>query len=184
MLTIGALGAGALLAMGVYRREVDRVDHGVAGIEWHAEPRRLPALRFVDASGASTSLAGFRGRAVVLNFWATWCPPCRAEMPSLERLQAALGGPHFQVVAVSIDAEGMAVVEPYLRALGITRLRAWHDAFHDADALVGAGIPLTLLVDAQGREVARRRGPTRWDDTAVTELIRRRLLALPTPAGG
>jgi thiol-disulfide isomerase/thioredoxin len=177
LLTIGTLGAATWLAMRSWRAWVDRSDQGVAGIELHAEPRALPALRLVDASGASTSLAAFRGRAVLLNFWATWCPPCRAEMPDLDRLQGTLGGPRFEVVAVSIDVEGIAVVAPYWRSLGITRLRAWHDAFHDAGALVAAGIPLTLLVDAHGREVGRRRGPARWDDAALTELIRRRLLA-------
>ena len=180
LLTIGTLAAATWLAMRTWGAWVDRSDQGAEGIELHAEPRALPELRLVDASGAATRLAAFRGRAVVLNFWATWCPPCRAEMPALARLQAALGGPTFAVVAVSIDVEGIAVAAPYLRSLGITRLAPWHDAFHDAGALVAAGIPLTLLVDAQGREVGRRRGQTRWDDATVIELIRRRLLA-PSP---
>ena len=75
----------------------------------HATARVIGPLRFSDESGAEVSLAGFQGRVVLLNVWATWCPPCREEMPTLDRLQASLGGPQFEVVTVSIDVDGLLV---------------------------------------------------------------------------
>ena len=175
VLAVAALGGLALLAMNGYRDQGRARDQGVEGIVVHPQPLPGPALRFVDAAGVTSSLASLRGRPVVLNLWATWCAPCRQEMPSFERLQAALGGTRLEVLAVSVDAEGAAMVMPFLRSLGIDRLRVAHDAFRDAGALAAAGIPLTLLIDAEGREVARRRGPSRWDDPGVIALIDRLL---------
>ena len=149
------------------------------GIVVHPQPLPGPALRVVDAAGVPTSLASLRGRALVLNLWATWCAPCREEMPSVQRLQATLGSARLEVLAVSVDADGAAVVPPYLRSLGIERLRVAYDAFRDAGALTAAGIPITLLIDSHGREVACRRGPTRWDDAGVIALIERLLLQPP-----
>ena len=175
MLTVAALGGLALLSMQAYRERVRARDQGVEGILVHSRPVPMAALRFADTSGAPTSLAAWNGRAVVLNVWATWCPPCRDEMPSLDRLEKALGGARLDVIAVSVDADA-AAVPPYLRALGIEHLRIAHDAFDDVAALAAGGIPITLLIDAQGREAARRRGPARWDDPAVIGLVERLLL--------
>ena len=179
MLAVAALGGLALLAMRGYRERGRASDQGVEGILVHPRPLPGPALRFVDASGATSSLAALSGRPVVLNLWTTWCAPCREEMPSLERLQAALGGTRLEVLALSVDAEGTAVVTPFVHSLGIERLHVAYDAFRDAGALTAAGIPITLLLDAEGREVARRRGPSRWDDPRVVALIERLLLQPP-----
>lgn len=136
-------------------------------------PRPLPDLRFTDAGGASTSLAAFRGRVVLLNIWATWCPPCREEMPTLDRLQATLGGPGFEVVALSIDEGGLSVVQAFMRQAGIQHLRPYVDGSGDALATVGsAGVPLTFLVDRDGRELSRKLGPAVWDHPEVLRLIR------------
>ena len=178
MLMLAALGGLALLAMQRCREAGRASDQGADGIVVHQQPLPVPALRFVDAAGEPTSLAARFGRAVVLNLWATWCAPCREEMPSLDRLQARLGGARLEVLAVSVDADASAV-SPYLRSLGVARLHVAHDAFSDAAALAAAGIPITLLIDVQGREVARRRGPTRWDDPEVIGLIERLLLEPP-----
>jgi len=133
----------------------------------------LPDVRFADAQGNPTSLAAFRGRVVLLNVWATWCPPCREEMPTLDRLQAALGGPDFEVLALSIDAGGMPVVRAFLGRAGIQHLRPYVDAFGDAATGFSAGgVPLTLLIDRQGREVGRKLGPAAWDHPSVLQLIR------------
>ena len=121
------------------------------------------------------SLTDFRGRVVLLNVWATWCPPCREEMPTLDRLQAALGGPNFQVVTVSIDAEGLPVVQPFFRQIGIKHLHPYIDTFNEVGTLGAFGIPLTLLIDRDGREVARKTGPATWDDPRVTATIHRYL---------
>ena len=85
-------------------------------------PQPLPELRFVDADGRQRSLGDFRGKAVLLNLWATWCVPCREEMPALDRLQARLGGPAFEVVPLSIDTKGLPVVKDFYDQLGLKTL--------------------------------------------------------------
>jgi copper(I)-binding protein/thiol-disulfide isomerase/thioredoxin len=147
----------------------------------HPQPRSLPPLRFADGAAAPTSLAAFRGKFVLLNVWATWCTPCREEMPTLDRLQATLGGPDFEVVALSIDQGGMPVVQDFFRQIGIKRLHPYMDQFGETTSVLGVvGLPLTLLIDRQGREIARKLGPAVWDAPQIVELIRSRL---GTPAG-
>jgi len=154
----------------------------------HDRTRALPALRFVDGMGSSTSLAAYRGRVVLLNVWATWCAPCVKEMPALDRLQAMLGGPDFEVVALSIDEAGDRAVRAFFRQIGIKRLRPYVDAFQEASlTLATSGIPLTLLIDRDGREVGRRLGPAEWDRPHLVELLRdqlRRMSTAPAPAIG
>jgi hypothetical protein len=98
-------------------------------------------------------------------------------MPALDRLQGALGGPDFEVVAISIDAQGLPVVRTFFKQVGITRLRTYLDSQHEAEAFTTLGIPITLLIDREGREIARKRGPATWDDPSVVRTIRRQLLA-------
>src|SRR3546814_14643234 len=94
----------------------------------HDSPRDLPDLQFKDGSGKPVSLADFRGRVVLLNLWATWCGPCREEMPTLDRLQATPGGPNFDVVALSIDRAGLREVEALHADIGVDTLASYkHD---------------------------------------------------------
>lgn len=139
----------------------------------HARPRELANLRFSDGAGRPTSLAAFRGRVVLLNVWATWCPPCREEMPTLDRLQATLGGPGFEVVALSIDHGGLPVVRDFFDRTRIKHLQPYMDTFGDAKSnLSVAGVPLTLLIDREGREIGRKLGPAAWDNPRMVQLIR------------
>jgi len=139
-------------------------------------PRPLPELRFVDGEGRPLTLADFRGKVILLNIWATWCIPCLREMPTLDRLQAKLGGPRFEVVVLSIDIGGVAVVEKFYRALNLKSLGIYVDKTTRARVALGiAGIPTTLLIDRQGREIGRFAGPAEWDDTPAIEFIRRYL---------
>jgi copper(I)-binding protein len=149
-----------------------------AGLTLHSEPRNLPALRFVDGAGVPTSLDAFRGKIVLLNVWATWCTPCREEMPTLDRLQAALGGPDFEVIALSIDHGGTQVVRDFFRQIGIQRLQPYTDQFGETMSTLGASaVPLTLLIDRQGREIARKLGPAVWDDPKLVDQIRSQLVS-------
>jgi thiol-disulfide isomerase/thioredoxin len=164
-----ALGAGPFLS-GLLRT-LDPPE-----LELHPSPRELPPLRFAGPNGVPTSLAARRGGVVLLNFWATWCPPCVKEMPSLDRLQAALGGSRFEVVAVSIDVAGAAAIQAFFQRTGILHLRQYFDAFDEASlGWTATGIPLSVLVDPQGREIARHRGASEWDQTETMELLRRQL---------
>ena len=158
------------------RNRIVAADREAAPLVLHPSPRELPPLRFADGTGAATSLSDFHGRVVLLNVWATWCAPCVKEMPTLDRLQAALGGPDFEVVALSIDQAGAAAVQPFFIRLGIANLRVYVDTFGDASSrLVAAGIPLTLLIDRNGREIARKLGPAEWDRPEIAQLIRERV---------
>jgi thiol-disulfide isomerase/thioredoxin len=125
------------------------------------------------------TLGDFSGRAVLLNIWATWCVPCRKEMPSLDRLQAKLGGPDFIVVPLSIDRKGAEVIKPFYRELGLTSLGIYSDqSGKETAALKVPGIPTTLLIDPEGQEVGHVTGAVEWDRPDIVETIRR-LLRLP-----
>ena len=128
-----------------------------------------PAIVFQDEKGANVDLSAFRGNVVLLNFWATWCQPCRNEMPSFDRLQARLGSRGLVVVPVSIDLRGMPAVDDFYRELKIEHLPKYvDDTRESAKALGLMGIPATLALDRQGREVFRFEGPLDWNGPAVT----------------
>ena len=141
-----------------------------------AHPRAVPDLRFTDGEGRALSLADFRNRPVLLNIWATWCIPCREEMPSLDRLQAELGTSQLLVLALSIDREGRPVVEKFYRELGLAALGIYLDRSGGATSAVHTvGIPTTLLIDRDGREIGRKVGPAAWDSPEVVALVREHL---------
>ncbi|MGH8222717.1 MAG: TlpA family protein disulfide reductase [Woeseiaceae bacterium] len=140
----------------------------------HAAPVALPEIAFEDGAGRQRSLADFRGRHVLLNVWATWCAPCREEMPSLSRLQEKLGGPEFEVLALSIDAGGAEAVKRFYSETGVAALAIYVDRSMKVNsALRVVGVPTTLLLDREGREIARHVGPAQWDSAPAVESIRR-----------
>ena len=143
-----------------------------AGFAMHAAPRDLPRIAFQDEAGQTLSLDDWRGKYVLLNVWATWCPPCRKEMPSLDRLQAMKGGDRFEVVALSIDKGGADQVKPFYGDVGIEKLKMYLDApGASMRALKIVGLPTTLLIGPDGRELARWAGPREWDEPAVVAEI-------------
>lgn len=140
----------------------------------HASPRALPDIVFQDASGAVRHLSDFRGRTVLLNLWATWCVPCRTEMPTLDRLQSRLGSQEFEVVALSIDREGAGIVKRFFDEMNVHALKVYVDLTMAAQqALNAVGVPMTVLIDREGREVARKLGPAQWDSPEIVAMIRR-----------
>jgi len=162
---IAAAGAGIYLS---YRQT------SAAPFARLAAPKALPDLRFVDATGRTLSLADFRGKVVLLNIWATWCAPCREEMPALDRLQAELGGERFQVVALSVDVQGAPIARQFYGEVGIKALPLYVDPTAKAAFTLDApGLPATLLVDRSGREVGRHLGAVKWDAPEVVEQLRR-----------
>jgi thiol-disulfide isomerase/thioredoxin len=135
--------------------------------------RQLPPISFAAADGKAVSLKDFAGRVVLLNLWATWCAPCVKEMPTLDRLQAALGGSAFEVVTLSSDRTGIAVVARFLSERKLDRLTPYLDQKGEATrALDVAGLPTTLLIDVEGREIGRLEGPAEWDSPEAKALMR------------
>src|ERR1700686_2270745 len=146
----------------------------VAALTMATAPLRLPDLAFEDASGKPKKLSDWRGRTVLVNLWATWCVPCRKEMPALESLQTRLGGANFEVVAVNIDTRDSEKPKNFLKDANLTRLGYFSDpkakVFQDLKSVGRAlGMPTSVLVDGEGCEIATIAGAAEWDsDEAVT----------------
>lgn len=135
-------------------------------------PQPLPEIQFQDGDGQPKTLADFSGKVVLLNIWATWCAPCRKEMPTLDRLQAKLGGPDFDVVALSMDRGGSDKVKKFFAEIGIEHLALNIDTSGKAMFALGAlGLPMTLLIDRQGKELGRLIGPAGWDSPEMVAFI-------------
>ncbi|NKC33944.1 TlpA family protein disulfide reductase [Roseomonas sp. BU-1] len=148
----------------------------------HPQPVPLPeGLAFTDAEGRPTGFEAFRGQGLVVNFWATWCPPCVAEMPALDRLQAQVAKDGIAVLALSNDRGGRAQVAPFYERTGLRHLGIWLDP----RGATGRGLqvrvlPTTLVIDRHGQEVARLMGEAAWDAPAAVAAIRR-LTRTPAP---
>ena len=139
----------------------------------HATPVAVPALSFVDASGKTLSLDDFKGKVVLLNLWATWCAPCVEEMPALDRLQQALGGDGFMVLALAMDRQGRPLVEPFLEKLGVKNLPMYLDTSGNATRLLKArGLPTTVLIGRDGKELGRLEGSAVWDSAQAASFLR------------
>jgi thiol-disulfide isomerase/thioredoxin len=151
--------------------------HGeVAAVNVAKSPLRIPDLAFQDASGKPLTLADWRGRTVLLNLWATWCVPCRKEMPTLDALEQKLGGPDFQVVAVNIDTRDPDKPKTFLKDIGVQKLSYYADAsaksFQDLKAIGRAfGMPTTVLIDPHGCEIGTIAGPAEWASGDAVKLI-------------
>jgi thiol-disulfide isomerase/thioredoxin len=144
----------------------------MAAFVFRKEPEEPATIRFQDAEGKERTLADWRGKVVLLNLWATWCLPCRKEMPSLDRLQKELGSDKFEVVALSVDRKGLEASKKFLDETKVERLALYVDASARATSeLRVIGLPATLLLDAQGREIGRLLGPAEWDSEDAKRLI-------------
>ena len=136
------------------------------------KPRPMQNLPFNSDNG-ETSLSAFKGKTVLMNLWATWCVPCREEMPTLDALQAKLGGPGFEVVPLSVDRAGPEVVRKFYAEIGIRNLGLYIDASMRASFdLAAVGLPTTLLIDGEGRELGRLVGPAEWDAPEMIDFLR------------
>ena len=141
------------------------------------EPQELPDLEFIDGNGRQTRLSDYRGKVILLNLWATWCQPCRKEMPSLDRLQAILGGTDFEVIALSVDHD-FPVVKEFYRQTTLTTLLPYIDRSGQAmPRLAVTVIPTTLVVDRLGREIGRVIGPMEWDSPSLIKQLATRVSA-------
>ena len=127
-------------------------------------PQPLPEVGLVGLDDAPGSLSDYKGKWLVVNFWATWCPPCRKEMPGLGRLQAELGSDRFEVVTVASGRNDVAKIEAFFAEAGVTHLAALRDPAGDLSRQLDImGLPVTLIVNPEGQEVGRLMGEAEWD---------------------
>lgn len=145
-------------------------------ISFPDQPQAVPEIKFVDGDGRPLSLADFHGQAILLNIWATWCAPCRKEMPSLDRLQAKFDPTKFRVLAVSIDRKGIPAVRKFYAELGLKSLGAYVDQSAAAQHRLGLiGIPGTLLINVDGQEIGRKIGPADWESPNMVTVLQEHL---------
>jgi thiol-disulfide isomerase/thioredoxin len=148
----------------------------LAALSVASEPRLAEQFAFERQDGGKLTLADFKGRAVLLNLWATWCVPCRAEMPALDRLQAAKGDQGFEVVAVNVDTARLERRAAFLDSIGVKSLARYADPSGDVfEALrrdgKALGLPVTLIVDKDGCEIGAVEGAVKWDSAEAEALV-------------
>ena len=145
----------------------------------HEQPRPMPAIGFTDAQNNPVTLQDYRGKFILLNVWATWCEPCREEMPSLDRLQATIADTDFQVIALSTDPGEIKLIEDFYREYNIHHLAIYHDATQKVEkSLNVAGLPSTFLINRQGQLIANKVGYAIWDSDAFITFIRNQLKSM------
>ena len=181
--TLNAIIAAAAIGLGIYWftgpeskvkiAPVAAVEGSMANYVKQATPKDVPALMFVDGAGAAKDNAVFKGKVTLLNLWATWCAPCRKEMPELAKLQHDLGGADFQVVELSQDLKGYDASASFLKQVGAENLTLYADDKANAiDALAAPGLPVTLLLNRDGKEVGRLIGPAPWSSDEAKVIIK------------
>jgi len=135
-------------------------------------PAPLPEFQFVNADGKPVSLKDWHGKVVLLNLWATWCAPCRGEMPALDRLQADLGSDKFEVVAIAVDKSGLEGARKFLDETKAGKLKLYADpTARIGNELKVIGMPTSILIDGEGHEIGRLIGPAEWDGADAKRLI-------------
>ena len=148
----------------------------LAALQVASEPRRAEQFAFERDGGGKLTVADFKGRPILLNLWATWCAPCRAEMPTLDKLQAASGGAGFEVVAVNVDTARLEKRGAFLDSVGAKTLVRYADPSGDAFETLrkagrALGLPVTLVIDKNGCEVAAVEGGAKWDSAEAQALV-------------
>jgi thiol-disulfide isomerase/thioredoxin len=141
------------------------------------QPKPAVNIGFDGPDSMRLTLDNFKGKTILLNLWATWCVPCRAEMPELDQLQKSLGGPDFEVVAVNIDTARLDRRKIFLDSIGIKHLAFYADSQAESfqtlkQAGKVLGLPATFLIDARGCEIGRMAGPAAWASDQAIKLIR------------
>jgi thiol-disulfide isomerase/thioredoxin len=174
------LGTSATPAAGALPSEVAR--GAVAAFITHKAPRDLPSFTFQDADGRQLTMADWRGKNVLLNIWATWCAPCREEMPALSKLQQTYGGDDFEVVTISVDQKGIPVARAFLEEIGVDLPLYADPTTKTLSSLKGVGLPTTVLINAEGKETGRLLGPAVWDSPDAFHLIETALGRGPKPS--
>ncbi len=153
-------------------------DTGLDKLVVHGSPREVPEFSFIDGEGETRTLADWRGKLLLVNIWATWCAPCKEEMPALDRLEAKLGGADFAVLPISVDRGGLKKPRGFLEEIGADNLPLLLDETARLNfKLEVMGLPATIIIDEQGREIARMIGPAEWDSPDAIARLRQFMAA-------
>ena len=168
--------AGLATAPAIIQKMRDEIEPYVSTIplfEVHKTPRQLQDVTFADGNEKKRSLVDFRGKHILVNVWATWCPPCQKELPSLERLQKKLGSnSEPEIAAISVDAIGLEQLRAFSSYFGVEKLKLYQGGEHEILQSFGIpGLPTTLLIDHDSMEIARLIGPTVWDSPEIEKQI-------------
>ena len=173
LLAIVAGAIGIYWFQGSERKEPLAPASTMAAFIKQPAPKDIAAFSFADGTGAMKDLSNWKGRVVLLNLWATWCAPCRKEMPELAQLQKLLGSPDFEVVAISEDLKGAEASAAFLKEAGADNLALYTDKKATALAAIqSVGLPTTVLIDRNGKEVGRLLGPADWASKEAQELVK------------
>ncbi len=169
--------AGCEAAVAAAERAAPLAKGEVAAFRVATEAESLAGLAFTDPEGKPVTLAALQGKTALVNVWATWCVPCRAEMPTLDRLQAEMGGDQFAVVPVNIDLNATERAKAFLDEIGVAHLPFYSDRsgkfFQDLKRRgLAIGLPTTILVDGQGCRIGIIEGPAEWDSDDAKALIK------------
>lgn len=141
---------------------------------FHDTPFTPMTSSFADGAGKTLTVADLSGKVVVMNFWATWCAPCRAEMPSIDRLAGELNGDDIHVMAVSTDRGNVTRINQFFEEIEIQHLGVYRDKKSELAREAGAfGLPMTIILNREGREVARLLGEAEWDSTEAKAVVRK-----------
>lgn len=147
-------------------------DGDMRKLTFHAAPVPAALTPFDDGTGVQVTLAVWRGQYVVLNFWATWCAPCRVEMPTLSALQSELGGDRFQVVTVAVGRNDPVAMDQFFAGIGVTNLPLFRDPTQALSRDMGVmGLPITVIIDPAGMEIARLQGDADWNSDSARAII-------------
>ncbi len=147
-------------------------DGDMKKLSFHSAPEPAPDVAFERADGSTATLADYAGQHVVLNFWATWCAPCRHEMPTLSALQEALGGEDFAVVTIATGRNPPPAMKTFFDDIGVENLPLHRDPKSALARAMGVfGLPITVLLDPQGREIARLQGDADWNSDSARAIL-------------
>ncbi|MDQ2094729.1 TlpA family protein disulfide reductase [Rhodalgimonas zhirmunskyi] len=183
-----AIAAIAIIAVGLIALRdpatptpASRLDHAMLDglregdmkkLAFHAAPKPAGTTAYVTEDGGEATLADHKGRYVLVNFWATWCAPCRKEMPSLSRLQAEKGGADFEVLTLASGKNNPAKIKQFLNEIEVDNLPMHRDPAGKLAREMGVmGMPVTVLLDPEGQEIARLIGDAEWDSEAAKAII-------------
>lgn len=173
-----ALGAGAIMAPNGAQADVAAAallrDGDMKKLVFHEVPQAVSTASFdlADDAGKET-LQAYEGKYILLNFWATWCAPCRKEMPQLSELQAEFGGDDFEVVTIATGRNSPVAINKFFTEIGVENLPRHQDPKQSLASQMGIfGLPITVLIDPKGREIARLRGDADWASDTAKEIIK------------